>query len=181
MKITSGPKILFSVALLLLGPFARGQGIASLPVAKVACGPENSKLEVSLDQTEQPQLNPVSGKAVVYIAQDFPVGTTLVHLTTRVGVDGAWVGANQIRSYFGFMIDPGVHHLCVSGQWSRVTSPPWIALHSLEAKAGETYYFCVRFSYLGSAGGILFTFEPVDEDQGKFLLQSSKHSTPHPN
>jgi hypothetical protein len=29
-------------------------------------------VKVSLDQSQQPQLNPVSGKAVVYIAQDLP-------------------------------------------------------------------------------------------------------------
>jgi hypothetical protein len=179
MKTAYGPKISFSVALLLLGSFARGQDLASLPAAKAACGPEKSKFEVSLDQGQRPMLNPVSGKAVVYIAQDFPGGKTVVGFTTRVGVDGAWVGANRNRSYFGFMIDPGVRHLCVSGQWSRSTSPQAIALHSLEAKAGETYYFLVRFNYQG-AGGILLALEAVDEDEGQFIIQSSKHSTPHP-
>jgi len=177
MKPKYGPKIFFLVALLSLGPFAHGQDMASAPAARAACGPENVKFEVNLDQSQQPLLNSTSGKAVVYIVQDFPAIKSFVHFTTRVGVDGTWVGANQDRSSFGFMIDPGVHHLCVGGQWR---GPASIALHRVEAKAGETYYFAVRFSYLGPGGGILLDLEPVDDDQGQFLLQSSKHSASHP-
>jgi len=104
----------------------------------------------------------------------------MVHLlTTRMGVDGAWVGANEGRSYFGFVIDPGVHHLCVNGQWSRLISPPFIALHRVVAKAGEIYYFRVRFLY-SRLEGINLDLEAVDEDQGQFLRQTSMYSTSHP-
>jgi len=96
-----------------------------------------------------------------------------------MGVDGAWVGANEGRSYFGFVIDPGVHHLCVSGQWSRLISPPLIALHRVVAKAGEIYYFRVRFLYSRS-GGINLGLEAADEDEGQFLRQTSMYSTSHP-
>lgn len=86
-------------------------------------------------------------------------------------------GRFKDRSYFGLLIDPGVHHLCVSGQWRNSSSS--IALHGIEAKAGETYYFAVRFLYLGSAVGVILDLEPVDEDQGQFIQQSSQYSTSH--
>jgi hypothetical protein len=178
MKTAYGPKIFFSVTFLFLGSFTRGQEITSVPAAKAACGPENIKFDVSLDQSQPNVVDSTSGKAMVYILQDFPSVKSMFHFTTRVGVDAAWAGANKDRSYFGFLIDPGVHHLCVSGQWSGPS--PSIALHRIEAKVGRTYYFAVRFSYLGSGGGILLDLEPVDEDQGQFMLQSSKHSTSHP-
>ncbi len=179
MKTTYRMKISLFVVLILLGPFARGQDIASAPAAKAACGPENVKFEVNLvDQSQQPMLNPGSSKAVVYILQDYP-RVPMVHLlTTRMGVDGAWVGANEGRSYFGFVIDPGVHHLCVSGQWNRLISPPSIVLHRVAAKAGEIYYFRVRFLNSG-IGGIGFDLEAVDEDEGQFLRQTSMYSTSH--
>lgn len=180
MKTTYAMKICLFVVLVLLGSFARGQDIASAPAAKAACGPENVKFEVKLvDQSQQPMFNPESGKAVVYILQDYPRVPTVHLLTTRMGVDGAWVGANEGRSYFGFVIDPGVHHLCVSGQWSRLISPPLIALHRVVAKAGEIYYFRVRFPTSG-LGGFNLGLEAVDEDEGQFLRQTSMYSTSHP-
>jgi len=179
MKTKYGMKISLLVVFVLLGSYARGQDIASAPAAKAACGPENVKFEVNLvDQSQQPMLNPGSSKAVVYILHDYP-RVPMVHLlTTRTGVDGAWVGADEGRSYFGFVIDPGVHHLCVSGQWSRLVSPQSIVLHRVVATAGETYYFCVRFLNSG-IGGIGFDLEAVDEDEGRFLRQTSMYSISH--
>ncbi len=176
MKSTYGLRISLLVALSLLGSFARGQDIASVLAAKAACGPESVKFHVKLDDSQQPTPNPENGKAVIYIVQDFPRIRTPLELTTRMGVDGAWAGANRGRSFFSFMIDPGVHHLCVSGQWDKLTSPPSIALHRVVAKSGEIYYFRVRLLNQG-AGGINLDLETVDEDQGQFLVQTSVHST----
>jgi hypothetical protein len=154
MKLTYGTKIMFLTVVILSGSFlAHGQDILSAPAARSACGAGNIKFNVSLDQSQQEPLKSTSAKAVVYILQDFPANHSLSHFTTRIGVDGAWIGANKDRSYSGFTIDPGVHHFCVSGQWSEPTSS--IALHHLDAKIGETYYFAVRFSYFGSGGGII--------------------------
>lgn len=178
MKTTYGTKIIFLMTLVLAVPFfAHGQNLLSAPAAMAACGPENVKFDASLGQDPQPPLNPTSTKAVVYILQDLPVFKSIFHITTRVGVDSAWAGAIKDRSYVGFLIDPGAHHLCVSGQWRDSSSS--IALHGIEAKAGETYYFAVRFSYLGPGAGVILDLDPVDEDQGQFMLQSSKYSTSH--
>ena len=92
MKTAYGPKIFFSVTLLFLGSFARGQEITSVPAAKAACGPENIKFDVSLDQSQPPVLDSTSSKAMVYILQDFPAIKSMFHFTTRVGVDAAWAG-----------------------------------------------------------------------------------------
>ena len=180
MKTKYGMRIFLLVVFVLLGSYARGQDIASAPAAKAACGPGNVKFEVKLvDQSQQPMLNPGSSKAVVYILQDYPRVPLVPLLTTRTGVDGGWVGANEGRSYFGFAIDPGVHHLCVSGQWSRLVSLPSIVLHRVVVTAGETYYFRVRF--LNSGIGVIgFDIEAVDEDEGQFLRQTSMYSISHP-
>lgn len=179
MKLTYGTKIIFLTIVILSDAFlAHGQNVLSAPAARAACGAENIKFDVSLDGSQQSLLKSTSDKAVVYILQDFPAIHAPSHFTTRIGIDGAWTGANKDRSYSGFTIDPGVHHFCVSGQWSGPTSS--IALHHLDAKVGETYYFAVRFSYFGSGGGIILDLVPVDEDQGQFMLQSSKRSSSHP-
>jgi hypothetical protein len=42
--------------------------------------------------------------------------TNIGQAPTEVGMDGAWVGANQGSSYFFFAAAPGEHHLCIHGQ-----------------------------------------------------------------
>ena len=37
-------------------------------------------------------------------------------LTTKVALDGAWIGANHSNSYLAFAVAPGERHLCVNWQ-----------------------------------------------------------------
>ena len=123
------------MVLFLATPLAYGQRITSFPAAKAACGPENLKFDVSPDAGEAAVVSKASGKALVYVIEDVRKGA-LLRMTTRFGVDGAWVGANQGDSHFSFLVDPGDHHLCVNGQWTRLTGEPSIALLHLAARAG---------------------------------------------
>ena len=68
--------------------------------------------------------------------------------TTRFGVDGAWVGANQSNSYFAMNVDLGVHHMCVQDQ-SRVKKfRADIALDSFTAEPGTVYYYEINLDLL---------------------------------
>ena len=60
------------------------------------CGPQKTQYEVTLDAPEKGVLAPSPGKARVYVLEI--VGTNQTGFTTRVGVDGNWVGANTGRS-----------------------------------------------------------------------------------
>ncbi len=175
MKISFGTKIVGVACLGLCLPLAQGQSIWSAPAAKASCCPKYTRVPIKLDDSHA-LLEPVNWKAVVYVLQDItlpPFGTAM--LTSRVGLDGSWVGANRARSYIGFTVAPGVHHLCV-GVGMTFLFTPMIILRQFEAKAGATYYF--RVQYIG-ATEYLLELEPVDEDEGQFLIQTSAHSTSH--
>jgi hypothetical protein len=70
-------------------------------------------------------------------------------VTTRVGLDGAWVGANRGNSYFVFLVEPGKHHLCAD--WLNAKSPGHmsgtsyanrlVSLAEFTAEVGKEYYF----------------------------------------
>jgi hypothetical protein len=100
-----------------------------------------------------------------------------------LGMDGKWVGAVSGKGdYFPLPIDPGEHHLCA--QFTTRTGPGMlplikikdIALHSLDAKSGQTYYVDLRVTMPYSG----LTFDLLDPDEGKYLLASSTFSTSHP-
>ena len=170
-------RVLYFVVLFLATPLAYGQRITSFPAAKAACGPESLKFDVSPDAGEPAIVSKASGKALVYVIEDVRKGA-LLRMTTRFGVDGAWVGANQGASHFSFLVDPGDHHLCVNGQWTRLTGEPSIALLHLAARAGEIYYLRVRFLPPRNHGTL--GLDAVDEDEGKFLIQTTTQVTSRP-
>lgn len=153
----------------------------SFPEVAQSCGPRDVMLDVrQTDGAGRPSKQPASGESLVYVVQDVqeqvPANSSLV---TRFGVDGRWVGANRGRSYFYMELQPGTHHLCVSGQWTRLRSENSIALRRIIMDNGQVYYVRVRFLY-PAEGGISLGLETVDEDEGRFLVDSSAYSESHP-
>jgi hypothetical protein len=62
--------------------------------------------------------------------------------TMRVGLDGAWIGANKGKSYFFFSVDPGDHEVCAnwqSGTFKKTAKRIGSAI-TLKAEAGKVYY-----------------------------------------
>jgi len=175
---TSGLMRTVACALLsLLTCPSYGQDTARAPAAKAACGPERVKFNVSLDRRPRPPLQPAEGKSLIYVFQEYPNISLLGSFTMKVGLDGAWVGANQKRSYLAFAVEPGVHHLCVSGQGGLW--PP-VSLVRVVAKPDKTYYFGTQF-YCTSRGDCYpLDVRPVDEDQANLLIQTSSFSSSHP-
>jgi len=167
---------------LCLGVCALAQGKTSFAQEAVqsardsACGDGNVSMAVKLDDSLQPRPQPEPGKALVYFIQDTGQGGTLVYPTTKIGIDGKWVGANKKDSYFPVAVEPGEHHLCAAIQSSFVNSGPEFA--HLTAEAGKVYYFRTRIFFAEGAAEY-FSLLPVDSDEGEYLVASYPLATAH--
>ncbi len=170
------------VALILFAASAFAQQKTAIASAEAACGPK----EVSYD-TETVKNQPVAqvetGKAQVYVIEVFDkVVGEISRPTLRVGLDGSWVGADKGDSYIAFPVDPGEHHLCTSWQshWKRFSKQAGFA--GFTAEPGKVYYFRARIMEQGGSNGasnFSLDLEPVNNDEGKFLVASSALSVSH--
>jgi hypothetical protein len=137
-----------------------------------ACGSKDARFVVQQTQ-RQPPTAPEPGKALVYFIQN----ETEPIFTTRVGLDGAWVGVLQHDSYIFVSVTPGEHHACVATQDRK---NPGAQLVHFTAEAGKVYHYLVR----GIVGGGFATMEfgPVDHDEALYLIASDPQSvaTPRP-
>jgi len=171
------------LAVLLFAATALAQANPALPPASSACGP----LDVIFDaqaSTSRAAGQPEPGKALVYVVEDYRQAPgELTNPTLRVGLDGSWMGATRASSYIFFAVTPGEHHLCANWQsrlkrFSRLTS-----LARFSPDPGKIYYFRARIIYSpageGSAHASL-DLEPVDPDEGQFLVSSFRFSDSHP-
>ncbi len=86
----------------------------------------------------------------------------------KLAMDGAWVGANHGNSYFSVSVEPGEHHVCVTLQSSFVAQR--VELAHFTAEAGKTYYY--RSELVTSRSVELLELDPIDSDQGKYLIDS---------
>ncbi|MGD0683375.1 MAG: hypothetical protein ABR990_15155 [Terracidiphilus sp.] len=150
---------------LLFAASAWAQGPSTEPTA--ACGPANVSFKVKLGAPNM-LVQPYPGKAQVYFIHESGTPWEVGYPTTRYSVDGAWVGANHGDSYFSVSINPGEHHLCVNLQSSIVNDRAEMA--HLEAEAGKVYYYRTRLVLSRSVE--LLELEPIDSDQGKYLIAS---------
>jgi hypothetical protein len=139
-----------------------------------ACGPESGSFKVTLDTSEHTPAQPEPGKALVYFIQE--KGSDAFAVTTRVGLDGAWVGANKNSSYFAVSVEPGEHHVCANAQSFRGHR---LGLVHFTAEAGKVYYFDARVFYGEQSEPYLF-FAAVDSDQGDYLIHSMPLSVSTP-
>ncbi|MFZ3332102.1 MAG: DUF2846 domain-containing protein [Candidatus Acidiferrales bacterium] len=172
-------KTLFAVLLFASSAFAQNQAPASNPQA-AACGPNDVHFNIKQDSSEHPALLE-PGKALVYVIQDednpdcFKCDTT-----TRVGLDGAWVGTNNEDSYFYFSVEPGEHHLCANRlSQLGVTAKP-ISLLGFTAEVGKTYYFRIHAVYGADRGASYSDFGAVNPDEAKYLISISPYAVSRP-
>ena len=134
--------------------------------APAACGPGNVSLNVKLDESQRPLAQPEPGKAWVYFIQEKSADTFGV--TTQIGLDGTWVGANKNSSYFAVSVEPGEHHVCANVQSFR--GHP-VGLVHFTAEAGKVYYFDARIVY-GEEAAVSLFFGAADSDQANYLIAS---------
>ena len=137
------------------------------------CGPKATSFEVKLDESKHAIGQPETGKALVYFVQDFGDMSCIGKCgTTRIGLDGNWVGANQHNSYFSVSVDPGEHHVCAN------MGKTLLAFAQFTAEVGKLYYFRTR-SFSGKYQNV-FDLDPLDGDQAKYLIYTYPVSVSHP-
>jgi len=141
-----------------------------------SCGDPNTEFKVKTDM-EQRHPQPDSGKALVYFIQNDLEFESRPRPTTRMGMDGHWVGATHSNSCIHVPVDPGMHHLCAS--WQGQDENQEAAAAHFTAEAGGVYYFQVKNKFLRVNGSRIISLTPLDSDEGqlpadKFSLATSQ-------
>lgn len=164
------------VILLAVSTFVQDQ--SAIAAAEAACGAKDIKFAAKQDATQHPTPQPDADKALVYVVQEIGQLQCTGCALTRVGMDGSWVGANQGSSYFFFAADPGDHHLCMNWQSRLDYRSRSFAMANFTAEAGKVYYFRARI--FPGHYDYSFDLDPINGDQGKYLVASSAFSVSHP-
>lgn len=171
-------KLVLVVLSLCLPVFGQSQ---SVDLRKTAgCGPAEMKFSVKTGQGQSDVAKPEAGKALVYVIEEErpPANVTMIgHVTTRVGLDGNWVGANHGNSYFSFPVAPGKHRVCTDWQSLLKSAQKLNGAADLAAKEGMTYFFRVQVRAQHEEHPAEVRLEPVDEAQGLLLISRSALST----
>ena len=167
------------LTLLFAAPlFAQDSAQDALEAA--GCGPNDVHFTVKTDKKQHPTAQPEAGKALVYVIGDTDGDHAVAAVgvaPARFGVDGTWVGANGLRSYFFFPVDPGDHRLCTNLQFrsqGRVKSST--TARSFTAEAGQSYYFRT-VTPLGGPSGLTTKLVEVDPAEAQVLIAAAAYST----
>ena len=188
------PKI---AVLLLCGLLAPAMQARAKTILPDACGDDGVKFDVTTQKDQPPPSAPAEGKAQIVFISTIPrcIGNCDV---SRIGMDGAWVGANKENSYFALTVEPGEHHLCVSVQSPGQLGKIGIGVATIKAEPGKVYFF---EDALGSSGGggyvpptagpnglsgggqvmgggkLYFNLTQLDDDMGKYRVKAYKLAT----
>ena len=180
--------IILAFSVLMSAPIVSAQNGAP---GNPGCGDPKVKFDVTTgDKQHLAKAN--ADQALVYFVQDDSRFETRPRPTTRVGLDGVWIGATGGNSFLAFPVTQGMHHLCASWQGS---SPGRIAASvigagssytsregamSFTAEAGGVYYFVVQNVYhLREEGRPILTelrLSQVNSDEGQLLVNRRKLS-----
>jgi hypothetical protein len=137
-----------------------------------ACGSDSVKFDVFAKANQPSPAPPAAGKAqIVFIENDEKdIGCiALCEVTTRVGMDGAWVGANNGNSYFALTVDPGAHHLCASWQSALSMLKKNVDVVSFTAEPGKVYYFAAQIvDSRGKEAPPTIALSQLNEDEGQY-------------
>jgi hypothetical protein len=147
-----------------------------------ACGNDKTQFDVKTQKNQPAPAPPAEGKSQIVFIQfvDRNLGCwNCGSPTSRVGVDGAWVGANQGSSWFAMDVTPGEHHLCTDWQSALGTLKKKVGMADFVAEPGKTYYFEVKMKLKAYGSGDSsdvdrdLNFAQVSGDEGKYRMQSS--------
>jgi hypothetical protein len=143
-----------------------------------SCGKPDVGLDVKTQKSPATPLVQQSGQSTLVFVQRNSgcVGCSVV----RVGLDGAWAGANKGNSYFSVAVEPGDHHVCVWWDAPLAHTESRIGLTDLKAAPNQTYYFEVVVAKYGDSGAPFMKLKPISQDMGVFLASRSSLSTATP-
>lgn len=170
-------KYVMLAAIFVLGiSFSFAQGDPS--VGAPGCGPEKQTIEV-IKTKKYSSIQPDPGKALLYVVQDDTHFETRPRPTTRIGLDGIWVGATQGSAFFRALVDPGEHHICASwqGSFGLIEVGTRVAALHFTVEPGKSYYFRVRNRFIRERGPADLDFAPVDSDEGQLLANKAALSS----
>jgi hypothetical protein len=142
--------------------------------SQAGCGSASEKFSVKTDKKSHAFGTPSPGKALVYVIvveRYDPHYPPITHETTRVGIDGTWVGANHGQSYFSISLDPGDHQVCSDVQ--SMFTKNLAAATDLSAESGKTYY--LRAEVTIPAGDLQagMKLHAVDDAECKLLISQA--------
>jgi hypothetical protein len=170
-----------TLVLIFCAATAAAQSTATTSAAAPGCGPASLKFSVRTDKSRHPSAHPDRDKALIYFMEDDASFESHPQPTTRLGVDGNWVGANHGNSYFYISVDPGEHHLCASWQsWVGFGMHDTSAAAHFTAEPGQSYYFRVRNTWLREHGVTRVELTPIDSDEGQLLASRFAYSSSQP-
>ncbi len=165
------------LTLVMMAP-AFGQNTAVELRAAAGCGPMKTEFSVKTDKKQHVLVQPESGKAMVYVFSEYvpdPQTTNLGHVTTRVGMDGNWMGANHESTYMLFGVDPGAHRLCADAP-VRLEPKDLSVAADLNAEAGKTYYYRATLKNI-KVEPPQMVLVPIDKAEGVLLIAKFAQST----
>ena len=172
------------LALFLFASPLFAQDDAATARAAAGCGSDRINFEVKTDKRHHPAPQPEPGKGLVYVFADVPSGNYgdgVWHITTRVGLDGDWVGANSSHSYLFFAVSPGDHRLCTNWQSSVGWRSKVAKAITLTVEAGKIYYFRTKMIPPPEhQNEVIMKLESLDPAEGQLLIASSSLSTSQP-
>jgi hypothetical protein len=161
-------RMILMILLFSAPTFAQNAPTATGASSAVCSNLPNTMFDVKTDNGVH-SAQPVDGKAVVYFLQDDTNYIARPRPTTRLAMDGAWLGAAHSDSYFYFSVEPGEHHLCTTWQSGGFDPTAEVAATHFTAMAGQVYYFRVQNGSLQD-GTKTIEFGPLDSDEGQLLI-----------
>ncbi len=171
------------IALLFATPaFAQDPASSDLRGA-AGCGPANVKLSVKTDKQQHPKTVADSGQALIVVFTQYETDAktqVIGYVTTRVGLDGNWIGANHQGSAFAYAVEPGAHRVCSDVQPSIGPAQEKLSgAADLVAEPGVTYYYRVVVSELPNMPQSL-RLESLQPAEGLLTASRSALSTSAP-
>jgi len=150
------------------------------------CGTDGVGFDVKVNKKQHPAPPPEAGKAIVYVFEELKTddtGFTIGGVTTKVGLDGTWIGGNKSGGYVYFSVSPGEHRVCTAWQSSMESLAKRASAASFTAQPGDVFYFRTKvraFSYHEGRQDYDLNLEPVDPAEAQLLIANLALATSHP-
>ena len=149
-----------------------------------SCGDDKVKFDVATKKKQPVPAGPAAGKVQIVLIETLDGCVTCGSVTTRFGMDGAWIGANKGSSYSTLDVAPGAHHLCADWQSDFDFLKERVGLIAFTAEAGKTYYFEAKVAIVphqnGTGAGASsetdrnLTFAQLSDDDGSYRVKAWK-------